>query len=318
MRWQLSRCINFFQKKGFCCSKNLLQILKCCYRKVESKNPFVHFIKKHPIVSFFILAYIINWGGLALNMAGIFPSLGEWPLMFEGHEVALFRGRRILLNWAPNFAAIIVLSITCGASGIRNLFSKFLVWRVEFKWWLIAFSLPVTIALVALVLHAVTGGKTDFSKAVYLPGVFLLRNLFSLSTGSIGEEAGWRGFALPRLQKLFGPFRASILLGIIWALWHIPALTIRRASIEYGVYFMTTVVCLSILYTWVFNGTKGSLLIIAILHNIGNAVDATLTHSFAAVLPRENFMRMFAIVMISIAIVLIIKTRGKLGIDKNL
>lgn len=272
----------------------------------------INLIKKYPLISFFILTYLINWIGLAFNVAGFIPTFGEWPLVYDGHQVAVLRGRRSLLNWSPNFAAMIVLWATSGFAGICDLFRKFFVWRVGLKWWLFALLLPIFIVFMAVGMHILSGGKFDFSMFVYFPMVLFLRSIFSLSTGGIGEEAGWRGFALPRLQKRFSPLASSIIIGFIWGFWHASYGIIRGWNPGYIVCFMLSVICLSIFLTWLYNRTQESLLIVAAAHNMINTIIATLTVSFASVISNEEFMPMFALAMVAFVSILIVVSRGRL------
>ena len=270
-------------------------------------------INKHPVLSFFTLTYLINWIGFSFHVAGLFPAIYELPLRHNENVVAVFRVRRTLLIWSPNFAAMIVIGITQGWSGINGLFKKFTVWRVGIRLWIMALLMPVLIAISAVLLHLSVGGKIDLSLISCLPMVFLLRIGFSLSTGGIGEEAGWRGFALPIMQERFGALWASLLLGLAWAFLHMPMWFLRQWDITLIVYFIVLVLCLSILLTWFYNRTNGSLLIIAVVHSMFNVLDATLSNSYAVVIPREYFMPMFMITMCIATVLVLFVTKGRLG-----
>lgn len=104
---------------------------------------------------------------------------------------------------------------------------------------------------------------------------FFFRDFFL--GGGLGEELGWRGFALPRLQKIYPPLTASFTVGLFWGLWHLPDFWLsperQRDSVPL---FLLTIVALSVLYTWVYNRTGGSLLLVALLHASGNATSASL------------------------------------------
>jgi len=271
------------------------------------------YLQKHPVLVFFILTFFITWIGLALNISGVFPALGEWTLRLEGHDVAVFRTRRTFLSWSPNFAAITVLGFTAGLAGIRGLFKKFLIWRVSWKWWLIALFSPIVLSLSAVGLYVLFGGKLQLGLIGSLPAVFILRIVFSLTAGSIGEEAGLRGFALPRLQNRFGALKASLMIGLLWGMLHLPIKTIKGTTVEGFILFLLTTVCLSIFFTWIYNSTKGSLLIIALAHNIFNAADAALSRNFVAVVPAGDFFFLFTITMIISAMIIVFGTKGRLG-----
>ena len=272
-------------------------------------------IKKYPVTFFFFFAYLINWLGLLGAVYGVIPTFGEWPMAYEGHEVARLRVRRTLLNWAPNFAAIIVLAVLEGRRSLKSLFSQFLVWRVSLRWWLFSVAFPIIVSAMVAGLYMLKCGRLNLNAAEHLPMVFLLRNIFSLSTGGFGEEAGWRGFALPRLEKRLGPLSASVVIGLAWGFWHTPSWLVRGFDKAYLLYFALSIIGLSIFLTWLYHTTKESLLIVAIVHNLFNAVIATVSYGFTAIIPNEYFMPFFAIVMIFVSLVLIFATQGRLGLD---
>jgi len=274
-------------------------------------------IKKYPLISFFVLTYLLNWFALAANVAGILPAMGEWTIEIEGRLVAAFRTRRTLLTWVPNISAAIVVGLTIGRSGVARLFKKFLIWRVDGKWYAFVFFFPFLIGLSAIGLHMLLGGQTKFSLIQHLPLIFLIRLLFSFTTGGIGEEAGWRGFALPKLQSRFGALKASLIIGFIWGFWHMPGWTIRGYGFETILNFMISIVCLSCLLTWVYNKTNESLLMVALIHIMINVVDATLRNNFAGVISNQDFLRMFSIVMMLFISYLIMSTKAKLGFDQE-
>jgi len=279
---------------------------------MERTRP-VKFIENYPLTSFFALTFLMVWVGLAANISGMLPAFGEWPLSLDGHLTAVFRTRRTLLSWMPNVAAIIILGVIGGWPAVRQLFTRFLKWRVGIKLWLAALLLPLITASVAVGLLGLLGMEVNLSRIGLVPAMLFLRFIFALSTGGIGGEAGWRGFALEHLQQRYTPLKASIVVGIFWALSHLPIVTIRGFDNVELFTFMTTVLCLSIILTWFYNRTQGSLLVVAFVHCLFNAVDATTSRSFVAMLPRKEFMFAFMLVLATAAFALIFATRGRLG-----
>ena len=268
-------------------------------------------IKRFPLVSFFVLVYLINWLGMAALVAGFFPPLGEWTLVYDGHELAQIRGRRTLLVWAPNIAAMIVLGLTDGRRAVGQLMAQFLIWRVHARWWLCAFGVPIAFAVITVLLFVFFGGTIDLTQRGHWIGVFGLRFLFSLTTGGFGEEAGWRGFALPRLQAKVGALWASVIIGVVWGFWHMAHWSLIGLSLPSILVLCTAITGLSVILTWVYNST-GSLLLVALAHVMFNTVEATLSRSFASVMPGEHFMNIFAGVVVVFAAFLTILTKGKL------
>ena len=274
------------------------------------------FITRYPLTSFFVLTLLMIWMSLAANISGYFPGLGEWPVSFDGHLVAVFRTRRTLINWIPNLAAVIVLSVTGGWSAIRQLFARFLKWRVGTGVWTAAVLLPVATASIAVGIYGLAGGDVDLSLLGAIPAVLSIRFLFALSAEGVGGEAGWRGFALDRLQQKYTPLAATVVVGMFWALCHLPIMTIRGFDAVELSAFMATVMSLSVILTWFYNRTKGSLLVVAVIHCLFDALDAAYSRNFTAILPRKEFMTVFMAVLVVTAVTLIASTRGQLELRR--
>ncbi|MCK5014069.1 MAG: CPBP family intramembrane metalloprotease [Candidatus Omnitrophica bacterium] len=271
-------------------------------------------ITRYPLTSFFALTFLLIWLSLAANVSGHFPAFGEWPVSFQGHLVGVLRTRRTLINWIPNLAAVIVLSVTGGWEAVRHLFARFLKWRVGIGSWSAALLLPVATASMAVGIYGLAGGDINLSFVGSIPAVFFIRFIFALSAEGVGGEAGWRGFALERMQRKYTPLVASIVVGIFWALCHLPIVTIRGFDAVELSAFMATVMSLSVILTWFYNRTKGSLLIVAVVHCLFDAVDAAYSRNFTALLPRKEFMAAFMAVLVVTAVILIASTRGRLGL----
>src|SRR5262245_39343168 len=224
---------------------------------------------------FYVLAFSISW---LIEIPQAAASRGLLHLQIPG--IVAF-----LSPLAPMLAALLV---SVGEGGMREagrLLSRLLRWQAAPWWWVaVLFGFPV-LALVAIGLgFLATAHAPDFSNS-YIRTVFpqFPRNLspwllvppfllYSAIT-SIPEEVGWRGFALPRLQARAGAVSASLAVGVLWALWHLPLFFYPQAvqsGISFPVFFAATLAG-SILFTWVFNGTGGSLLMVSVLHSSFNA-----------------------------------------------
>jgi len=161
------------------------------------------FLQRHRLVLFFLFAFLLSW----------YPWI-----------IALTRGRTSGPNpLGPLVAGIIVTAIVSGRSGLREFFSRLVRWRVSVKWYAIVFGMPVLICLVAVVItlcfvHDSHVSALSIEKLRDVPERFLFILLFI----GLGEEPGWRGFALPQLQTKHSPLIASGILAPIWALWHLP------------------------------------------------------------------------------------------------
>jgi len=255
------------------------------------------------------------WLGLVANISAKFPAFGERSLSLDGHLVAVFRTRLTLINWFPNIAAAVVLGVIGGWQAVGQLFARFLKYRVSIIVWAMALLLPLITASVAVWIYGLAGSEVNLSGIGLIPAVLCLRFLFALSAEGIGGEAGWRGFALEHLQQRYTPLKASMIVGIFWGLCHLPIVTIRGFDSAELTYFIVTIMCLSVILAWFYNRSQGSLLIVALVHCLFGAVDATYSRSFVALLPRKDFMLVFMLVLALVAIVLIFTTRGRLGIE---
>lgn len=182
---------------------------------------------------------------------------------------ALFLGA-----FGPVVAAAIVTALEDGRAGLRLLLARVTRWRVAPVWYATVILGPFALTLGAISLHVVFGGRPPELSAMIetLPTVLVL-SLYMLVQVGIGEEIGWRGYALPRLQTGYSALVSSLILGVLWALWHLPLFFNPATSYSntpfwaYAVFLLP----LPIVYTWIFNSTGGSVLLVMILHAVMNA-----------------------------------------------
>ena len=229
-------------------------------------------MKKHALVIFFLLAYLFTWSNWlpqALNSRGI------TSIQVPGFLT-------LLAGYGPALAAIIVASLAYGWQGLRELFGRLFRWRVGIQWYLIALFLPALITLLAITLNNLTGGATpDFSAAGFPFGpaetplwqkILILFLVFVLGFDGLGEELGWRGFALPKLLERYSALVSSLMLGTLWAVWHFPY-ALSEGSFLSDVplhWFFINLLAVSIIYTWIFINTNVSLFLALLFHAAGN------------------------------------------------
>jgi membrane protease YdiL (CAAX protease family) len=229
-------------------------------------------MKKHPVVSFFILAFAFTWA--------------HWvPQALVSRGVSAVRAPDfmvIVAGYGPALAALIVTASLYGRPGLRALAGRLFHWRVGVQWYAFALLAPPCIAAAGLGLHLLLGGAAPpFAQAggeLPTPGgslwleAGLLFLIFTLGFDGLGEELGWRGFALPHLQAAQSALVASLVLGIFWGAWHIPyALTDGSALASRPIpLLIVDVVASAILFTWLFNHTGGSVLLAILFHASGN------------------------------------------------
>jgi CAAX protease family protein len=175
----------------------------------------------------------------------------------------------------PPLAAIIVVAATDGRAGVRALLGRLLHWRVGVGWYVFALLWRPALFAATLGLLAALGIAPPLDPWAGLVPRFLLFTLLGL-VAYVGEEIGWRGYALPRLQGRMGPVAASFVVGLLAGLWHLPAFFIAGHP-QYGtliVPFMVWMIALALIFTWLFNHTTGSLLPVALLHAAINGTGA--------------------------------------------
>jgi uncharacterized protein len=213
-------------------------------------------VKRHPLITFFILTYALTWAI-------------ESPLVFLTDSVTAAQGLVlvILASNVPSVVAIVLTAIVFGRGALRKLLGRLLIWRVNPLWYLVVILGPVALVGAVVGLNALMGGSS-LSLGMPLLGAAIFLG-FSIFPGSaLGEEIGWRGYALPRLQARRSALSASLMLAPIWALWHLPLwLTgdpVRTPT--FYVAFFAAVFPMSVLLTWVYNSTGGSLLMVVLLH----------------------------------------------------
>ncbi len=168
--------------------------------------------------------------------------------------------------FGPALAAIIVVAVADGRAGLRDLLGRVARWRVGARWYAAALALPAVLALAALGLHVVLGGQGSFE----LGGLSVLN--FAVFVLIVGEELGWRGYALPRLLDQRSALTASLILGVLWSAWHLPTFFVRGAP-QHGLPFSAFVlltVAHSVVFTWVYLHARGSVLIAILLHGAIN------------------------------------------------
>ena len=250
------------------------------------------FVRKHPLVIYFGLAYAITWIihiPLALSAQGLL-------------DVALPAGLHFLGAYGPMLAAIIVTGMTLGAPGLRDLLGRMSRWRVGIGWLFIAVFGPVVLFLFsAVIVRAWSGVWPDFSqfgRVAEFPnlGWFTGWIVWTLTFG-LGEEAGWRGFALPRLQRNRSARSATLILGTLWALWHLPQFFYNfEMSLLSVIAFMVSILSGALVLTWLYNSTRGTVLVTILWHG---AFNTAVAGAQGAMAPLVNALVILAAVLIA-------------------
>jgi len=226
-------------------------------------------IKRNPLISYFVLAYLISWTIWSPFVASA-QGWADWKAPGLLYYVGSF---------GPLISALIVTALTEGGVGVCDLFRRVFKWRVEFRYYAFAVLVPIGLfALAYLSNFIVTGAWSDLKllgEADYLPplGPLGVLGLWFLTYG-FGEETGWRGFALPHLQKNRSAASATLILALLWAGWHFPAFFFRDTYVDLGVLgfplFAFMMVFTTMVFTWLYNSTSGSIWIVIVFHAFFN------------------------------------------------
>ncbi len=240
---------------------------------VETSNRTVKvsFIQRYPLLTFFLLAFGLSWIFMitdALGSHGILPFRLPIPLL-------------IVMGYMPTLAAVIVSWQTKGKEGVRALCKKLLIARVELGWYVFAIFGIAVMAVIAVMLYNTFGkgpvvpilskNAPPFSGPLQM--ILTIVVMYMIVGLVNGEELAWRGFALPRLQSKYNALTSSIVLGVIWTLFHLPLFFTATGSSQAEmsfVSFLISTVSITILYTWVYNNTHGSVLLAYLFHAAAN------------------------------------------------
>ena len=250
---------------------------------------------------FFALTFGYTWGVAAFYILAPATAVA-WlgPISFTNLYV-------FAAVWSPTLAGIFSAFVADGMAGLRDLFSRIFRWRIGWTWYAIAIVGTISLALAARYLASFVAGVspppvTDFASWPSWITFGLLT--FVGDPGPLGEDPGWRGFALSRMLARWSPLTTAIVLGVIWGVWHIPAFYVPgmpQTDIPL-VWFMIGIVSVSVLMTWVAMNTGGSVIPLILIHWAFNR--------FADLTPIGAFYT--ALVFTVAALVVVAATRGRL------
>ena len=218
-----------------------------------------------PLVSYFVLVFTITWG------------IGAFCLFSPGVAKALGRGRALtnplfyIAVYAPTLTSLILTPFFDGAAGLRKLLARFIPWRAGLRWYLVVLAGYPLVGLlagrIAGLWGAVQGHVPNWGHFYYA-----LIPALVVDPGPLGEELGWRGFALPRMLERWPPLAASLILGLIWGVWHLPAFFIVGLPQNRWVFpvFLLATMSVSVIDTWIFLRTDGNMLPMILVHLMSN------------------------------------------------
>lgn len=229
-----------------------------------SKRRF-SWIEDHPLVAFFLGAYAYTW---IVSAPAVFmePSWTAAILIYVG-------------SFGPPVSAAVVTWFQ--GEDVRAWARQITRWRVGWYWWVVAFALPIAIVGIVTVVLVGIGGPVDLDQTPPSPVLVLVVFLFGLTvSGGLNEEPGWRGFAQPRLNDRYSALTASLIIGVVWAGWHLPYFFApitphSEFTLVNQIGWFIGILLLSVILAWAYNGT-GSVLIVMVLHAMANTADIIL------------------------------------------
>lgn len=213
------------------------------------------------LLQFFALTFAWSWTCWLLTLlVKIDSNFAASALFFVG-------------GFGPSLAALILVRATNGRNGLHAWLGKCLQWRGRLSWITLAFLAPLAVLTSAAAIHLAAGGEISPSPAAGQVALLLANlGLVFLVGGPLGEELGWRGYALPLLQDRMGWRSASLVLGGIWGVWHLPLFFVAGSAQNQGsiAAFFVLIVATSVFYTWLYYRSAGSLLPVLVLHTASN------------------------------------------------
>lgn len=222
-------------------------------------------VKSHPLITFFVLAYGLSWGNYVLS--------STWP------------GIPFLYPYGPMLAALIVAGIAQGREGTKDMLRRCLLWRIGLKWYAAALLLPAAIALAAVSLNVLLGAPSLTARLDPWYSLFLLFPV-AMIDAPLGEEPGWRGYALPRFPADRSPLENTLILGVLLAGWHLP---LAMAGGSIALPYLIATVASAVVTNWVYYNAHESALLAILYHTAANAMGLYLFPAFSG----SDLVRLF-------------------------
>jgi membrane protease YdiL (CAAX protease family) len=246
-------------------------------------NPIKLFVQRHPLITFFVLAYAFSWWPWLLSPAA--NPIGS-PLFPLG----------------PMVAALILTAVINGRAGLKALLARVVLWRVDLRWYGAALLLPVALGLFAFGLNLLLGAPMPAAAQLPAWAALLPVFLFQVFLIQVGEETGWRGFALPRLLEGRSALAASLILGLLWMGWHLPS----YATGAIPAILIPSPIITAFLFTWLYQHTNGSVLIAILFHSMLNTVVGILYPLFSGVYLEQMLWLFVAANLLAVVIVVVV------------
>lgn len=281
-------------------------------------------LKRFPLVSFFVIAVLISWVVVLIHVIPDPDLPTTWVTI-------------VCITAGPFIAAFIMQAVLHGAAGVLHLLKRLVRFRVSWIWYVVVLvGIPAVLVLGTLPLPGALVGVDPSASGIpptpitpFLPGGWASYPAYFALVLFVGgpflEEPGWRGFALPRLEAKFGyggPLVGTLILGVIWALWHFPQYMMPAWAAQNGGFnigamliYIASVLPITVILSWIYNRTRGSLAMVILAHTSINAF--SLFHG--AVFPAMAGSLVYGFIGLGgSALLIIVLTKGRLGFDHYL
>src|SRR5918993_436062 len=241
-------------------------------------------VKRHPLITFFVLAYALSYGFVPIESVGFMPG-------------------------GPLIAALIVIPLTQGLSGLKRLGLRMIRWRVRWYWYVVAIGLPLAVIGLTAGLNVALGASVPSLAGVGSVTTVLMMfavRLVNPGDGALGEEPGWRGVALPGLQSTLSPLVSTVILGVLVTGWHVPLLFLEDGLLQPSIIvgYLLGSFAVTFFYTWLFNHTGGSVFMSIVSHSAQGTIQIGALWPAGADLAQANLL--FGVVASAVAIGLVV------------
>lgn len=268
-----------------------------------------YFFRRHSLITGLALIFMYTWT-IDLSKSGVLPF--KLPFVVG-----------ITVGWGFVFVSLLMTRLTLGKEEMATLFKRFFMWRIHWKWYLVALLLLPALQFASVLLTSLlTGAPADYSNPMVRdivplssPLPLLVIPWFLVEILTNGEEMGWRGYILPRLQAKHNALVSSLILGVVWSAWHLPKFFGTGTSGGRS-FFWFTIFCMSVavLYTWLYNNSRGSLLLVTLFHASSNTPGMFLPVLFAV---SGGMLQNLMIVLYILAAIVVVVVTGPENLSRT-
>jgi uncharacterized protein len=257
-------------------------------------------VRRYPVVAYFALTFLISWSG-ALAVAA--PYLIRHQPLSQMTGILMFP----VMLVGPSIAGIVLTRMVDGRRGLRGLLSQLFRVSVAPRWYMVLLLPPALVLTVLLFLER-------FVSPVYAPNRFFLGILFGIPAGFF-EEIGWMGYAFPKMRSESNGLAPGILLGLLWAFWHVPVVNYLGTATPHGAYWLPfflafglAMTAMRVLIAWIYSNTR-SVLLAQLMHvsSTGSLVVFSATRVTAA---QEAMWYALYGTVLWVAVAIVVKTFG--------